>query len=897
MKRTHTVTLLLLLVSGCVETLPEPVETTARCGDGVVQESLGEGCDDGNREDRDTCRNTCQLARCGDGVLRIDREAGAVDNEACDDGNNNDRDACTNSCEQARCGDGITRTDQAADEEDYEACDDGNGNNADECTVQCRAPRCGDGWRQGDELCDDGNDTHDDQCSNDCRVARCGDGILHPWEICDDGDDNDDGLTDACRQNCQPARCGDGVQDSDENCDDGNDVDDDACIECQLARCGDGYLRQGLLDSMPAYEHCDDGNDSDEDGCTTDCRFARCGDGFHRQDIAEGLPGYEACDDGNRDAQDGCSIECQLDDHYDLPGAYVFQGGQRRWQPDGLPQDASVQATRLSTDQAITGRFNFDADVDTFALRAPTPGLYVIQSSELLGADPNCYAFNAAGDLLGYSDDIVWGQNLNCRLEISLADEEEVFIVLHHYLPTGRGTYQLEVQAPCGNGQLDEQEQCDPTSVFSDEFACRRDCRWRQSLGLGVHNSCVMEDGEAYCWGAYYLRGTGRAPADAIRYKASGPDNGLPDRCVPSPNRVPGLDVRLRGITVGADGNCAADEEGDLYCWGGNPNFRGYQDLEQIVGECHPFYGNDCVDQARPLSDEINAVSWSGITLGLGHICAVSTAQEVFCWGLDMRGVGAGGWNQSGQPSVILSPQYMPSLDGSVLVNTSEDTTCALNEAGEVRCWGLNTHGQIGLSPTDPSMSQCPANNGQCEGHIFHPLPHRIQGLEPVLDVVAGFQNTCAITRENELFCWGRSDMGILGVIEDDMPCGQDMNAGRCQPTPQRIQGLGSVHRVAISKNHACAASADGRLRCWGNNQYGSLGIGCELCHLEDIRPTPQLVGRLINVVEVSAGDYHTCARTQGSPQNVYCWGNNVWGQVGHGVATPFETLPRRAYP
>ena len=37
MKRTHTGTLLLLLVPA-VETLPEPVETTARCGDGVVQE-------------------------------------------------------------------------------------------------------------------------------------------------------------------------------------------------------------------------------------------------------------------------------------------------------------------------------------------------------------------------------------------------------------------------------------------------------------------------------------------------------------------------------------------------------------------------------------------------------------------------------------------------------------------------------------------------------------------------------------------------------------------------------------------------------------------------------------------------------------------------------------------
>ena len=201
----------------------------------------------------------------------------------------------------------------------------------------------------------------------------------------------------------------------------------------------------------------------------------------------------------------------------------------------------------------------------------------------------------------GYSDDIVWGQNLNCRLEISLADGEEAFIVLHHYSPTGRGSYQLGVQAPCGNGQLDEQEQCDPTSVFSDEFACRRDCRWRQSLGLGVHNSCVMEDGEAYCWGAYYLRGTGRAPADAIRYKASGPDNGLPDRCVPSPNRVPGLDVRLRGITVGVDGNCAADEEGDLAIAGPvTRTFVATKISNKSSGNA-TLYGNDCVDQARPL--------------------------------------------------------------------------------------------------------------------------------------------------------------------------------------------------------------------------------------------------------------------------------------------------------
>ena len=40
----------------------------ARCGDGI--DDIDEACDDGNTVDTDACRNICEVARCGDGVVQ-----------------------------------------------------------------------------------------------------------------------------------------------------------------------------------------------------------------------------------------------------------------------------------------------------------------------------------------------------------------------------------------------------------------------------------------------------------------------------------------------------------------------------------------------------------------------------------------------------------------------------------------------------------------------------------------------------------------------------------------------------------------------------------------------------------------------------------------------------------
>ena len=218
--------------SPCLNTCLPPIVVGPICGNGVVESP--ESCDDGNRNNNDTCRNDC--TQCGDGEIQV--------GEACDDGNSVDDDDCSNRCRRNSCGNGVL---------DYgETCDGSPG-----CRADCT--RCGDGVRQPIESCDDGNNNNFDSCRNDCIPGFCGDGVISPGESCDDGNSIN---TDSCRNDC--GFCGDGIVQPVESCDDGNQNNDDGCRnDCTF--CGDGEVQTQF------GEVCDDENLDDFDSCTNFC--------------------------------------------------------------------------------------------------------------------------------------------------------------------------------------------------------------------------------------------------------------------------------------------------------------------------------------------------------------------------------------------------------------------------------------------------------------------------------------------------------------------------------------------------------------------------------------------------------------------------------------------------
>lgn len=253
---------------------------TEYCGNGVLQPALGEECDDGNRNSLDGCSINC-IIECGDGAINLVEECddgnqvsgdgcdarcvfevcgnGVLQEdigELCDDGNLVASDGCDGFCQTEVCGNGVLQF--------GEECDDGNIDANDGCSPLCLI-ECGDQIVNPNEQCDDGNRTVGDGCNADCRIEVCGDGALNTYEACDDGNRE---AGDGCSPLCEIESCGDGVLNIGfgEECDDGNIEFGDGCSLCQLEECGNGRREQN--------EECD----STEDGCTVECTRRPCFD-------------------------------------------------------------------------------------------------------------------------------------------------------------------------------------------------------------------------------------------------------------------------------------------------------------------------------------------------------------------------------------------------------------------------------------------------------------------------------------------------------------------------------------------------------------------------------------------------------------------------------------------
>jgi len=66
---------------------------------------------------------------------------------------------------------------------------------------------------------------------------------------------------------------------------------------------------------------------------------------------------------------------------------------------------------------------------------------------------------------------------------------------------------------------------------------------------------------------------------------------------------------------------------------------------------------------------------------------------------------------------------------------------------------------------------------------------------------------------------------------------------------------LPPVAHLGAGWHHSCALLEDGTVQCWGDNTYGILGDGTTTASL-----VPVTVSGLANVVQITVGDYHSCA-------------------------------------
>lgn len=173
--------------------------------------------------------------------------------------------------------------------------------------------------------------------------------------------------------------------------------------------------------------------------------------------------------------------------------------------------------------------------------------------------------------------------------------------------------------------------------------------------------------------------------------------------------------------------------------------------------------------------------------------------------------------------------------------------------------------------------------------------PHRsTPDVARVVDISSAASRTCALRSDGTVVCWGKPFQGITNLALDNVTqvsVGSDrlcvVNEERrviCMKLPSNdnepmgehilVPGIDDVSQISVGGGYVCALRVTGELYCWGDNTFGQLGDGTYTTTNDPVRV------KLDGVRSVSAGDFQTCAITANGG---LCWGRALDGQLGDG--------------
>ncbi len=218
-----------------------------------------------------------------------------------------------------------------------------------------------------------------------------------------------------------------------------------------------------------------------------------------------------------------------------------------------------------------------------------------------------------------------------------------------------------------------------------------------------------------------------------------------------------------------------------------------------------------------------------------------------------------------------------PQLSGARIKDLvmGDSHACALSEGGQVKCWGGNTFGQLGLGDV--------ADRGDGPTEMGANLPYVNLGTsQSAIKIALGDSFTCAILSNYSVKCWGKNANGQLGLGDTTNRGDNPGEMGDSLPTVS-LGGTNRAIDISAGASHACAVLESGTVKCWGYNLNSQLGDGTTTSSFVPI----QVSGLLDGGVSVLAGDNFSCARLY---DGLKCWGGNSYGQLGDATTTTRST-------
>ena len=296
--------------------------------------------------------------------------------------------------------------------------------------------------------------------------------------------------------------------------------------------------------------------------------------------------------------------------------------------------------------------------------------------------------------------------------------------------------------------------------------------------------------------------------------------------------------------------------------------------LPSLAPGSHTFYLKQN-EICHPRGFDYRLASYIGehprVAAGGSHSCALTSSGGVVCWGKGGNGqLGNDGTSSTDAPVAVVSADgQSATLGGIVQVNAGLDHSCALTAAGGVKCWGEGSKGELGNNATTDTDAPVDVSGVGGSGTLGN-----------IAQISVGRNHACALTSEGGVVCWGNNDNGRLGndchssCTDEDAPVVVVASDGSSNP-------LTGIIKIITGGHHTCALTSTGQVKCWGWGARGQLGNSST----SDVDAPVSVVTSstdtdpLSDIVQIDAGREHTCALT--SQGTVKCWGGGSSGELG----------------
>jgi alpha-tubulin suppressor-like RCC1 family protein len=309
---------------------------------------------------------------------------------------------------------------------------------------------------------------------------------------------------------------------------------------------------------------------------------------------------------------------------------------------------------------------------------------------------------------------------------------------------------------------------------------------------------------------------------------------------------------------------CAITVTGTLWCWG----FNAWGQLG---------LGGTRDDETMP-RQEVSLGTWTHVSTGDMHTCAINGARALHCWGENSFG-------QLGTEAVTPVGHDVPTQVGGDLdwieVAAGSTYTCGIrDEAGAHRlyCWGgapaYAAYGQLGLGTSNAQRN----------------VPALVGSDTDWASLDTGYEGTCGLKTTGALSCWGYNGGGQMG-------CGASPTTSPFNVLPEAGHtwvGVSAGNQSTCGLQRETSTD-DVTLWCFGWEFQGSHGLGSSLTAQLPGCGREQEIGGYTDWVEVSHESSSTCGIREDAAgvRSLWCWGYGYNGRLGHGTDTSLNIATR----